>query len=70
MNFYDSVFQAIYHAVHVDIYGINLVRFLSIFFLVFILWVSRVMNSIWVKVFAIAVSLGIYFARDMVDLFL
>ena len=57
----DKIFFMLYDFTHLQLGGIYLVQFVAFPVLVLLLWFSRLVANVQVKVFAIMISVIIYF---------
>ena len=63
--FFDRIYFLIVSLVHYKIQGMYLCRICALFALVFLLYMSRFVASFYVKLFAAAVTLVLYFLPEL-----
>lgn len=66
---YTTVYLALYKFAHFHVFGLFLCRVLAIVIPVFILWKSRIIASIALKLFSVVIAMLLYFLPNIVDLF-
>lgn len=68
--FYDEVYLYLLNIVNIKIFGILACRLLAPIILLVVLWISRIISSFLIKIFAIAIAMIVYFSPDVVSIFI
>lgn len=66
---YENIYLALYTFANFDVFGIPLPRLLAPVIGVVLLWKSRMVSSVALKVFSVVFALIVYFLPTIVNLF-
>jgi hypothetical protein len=66
---YDQIYYLIYKFANYRIEGVLLCRLLAPLILLIIVWISRIIQSVMVKFFAVCIAALLYFLPTVVRLF-
>ncbi len=66
---YDRIYYTLYTLAGYEVRGILLCRLLAPIMLILLVWVSRIISSVIVKLFAVMIALLLYFLPNIVSIF-
>lgn len=67
--FYESIFVMLYKFANYEVFGVLLCRLLAPVVLVALLWISRIVNNVLIKVFSVFIALILYFFPNIINNF-
>ena len=69
MGYYERVYWYLWYFSTIQVHGVLLCRLLAPVLLMVLIWISRLVSSVMVKFFAIAMAMILYFFPNVVGLF-
>ena len=68
--FYDKIYIWLYEFAQISLFGVSICKPLAFVTLIVLLWASRIISSMSLKVAAVVMSMIIYFFPEIVGIFL